>query len=157
MTRAVLALIALFALTAFAPAPFSKARREDNKTTISMQLLQGHWKVVSHEVFESEGQKRKTTFVESVRFKDDQWTLLNFGSNVNARYTFVLDGSTRPATIDFYYGVRDKNSPTPPSFFGLIHRQGDTLRILYYEPRERLSHFANAPVGAWLLTLRRIP
>jgi hypothetical protein len=89
MRRVVVAVIALFALTAFAPAPFPRMRRESN-TAVSLTLLQGKWKPVSMERFGLRGEKRKEQFTGSVRVVGEVWSFLETNGEVNTQYPLVI-------------------------------------------------------------------
>jgi uncharacterized protein (TIGR03067 family) len=159
MTRLALALIALAGLTAFAPAPFPRQRRID--TSVSLEVLQGKWKVVKiEEVTGPGGRVRRTTLAaEAIRFDRTHWTLLQSGDQEYVKNVFRLDTGRRPAAIDIYDRDRSRlDSGVPPIHVGLIRRAGDTVEILYYSaaPAERPSSFENPPVGWWLLTLKRV-
>jgi uncharacterized protein (TIGR03067 family) len=161
MRRIVVALLAVFVLTAFAPAPFPKpGRRGDSNTAISVPLFQGKWKVESFDIYQQGGQKRRSSFVDHIRVRGNAWTLFNQGDSENATYTIVI-GASRPATIDFYSGKVEVKAETRPSMFGLIRRDGNTVQILYAwaqgQNRPRVTSFDTPPADWWLLTLKRMP
>src|SRR5262245_61419326 len=102
MTRATFALIALIALTAFAPAPFPRSgQREDSNTAISLARFQGKWKVESFEVYQQGGNKHRSGFIERVIVKGDQWILSHADDKPHYTYRIVIKPS-KLATIDFY-------------------------------------------------------
>src|SRR5438270_414974 len=102
MRRLATALFVLIALTAFAPAPFPKhGRRDTGPTVISQELFQGRWKVISFDIYQQGGERQKSSLVELVHVQGDRWAMCN-GNSENASYAMVIDGSKRPATIDFY-------------------------------------------------------
>jgi len=104
MSRAALALLAFCTLTAFAPAPFPKySRRDDGQTAVSLHLFQGKWRSVKLEDIKHDGARTDTSWqITAVRVKDDLWTFLNKGDAENAKYRLTIDGTRKPATIDFY-------------------------------------------------------
>jgi hypothetical protein len=71
----IIALVVLSGLTAFAPAPFPRMRRESN-TAVSLTLLQGKWKPISVERFGLRGEKHKAWKGEYVRVEGNVWLSL---------------------------------------------------------------------------------
>jgi uncharacterized protein (TIGR03067 family) len=152
--RLIVALVALAALPAFAPAPFPRPARRGDPNAISLQLMQGDWRAVSFETIGPNGQRDKIgLWFQHVRVKGERWTyLVNRAENLS--YRLAIDGNRRPGWID-YYVLQGK--PTQPGMVGLIRREGNRVTILYYgtTPEKRAQTFSNAPVGWWLLVLER--
>jgi uncharacterized protein (TIGR03067 family) len=156
-TRLLLALITLLVLTAFAPAPFPRSKRErETFDEINLKSFQGTWKVISMEVIEQGNVPKRIPWnITHVRVKGDHWSyLVNQAENSN--YRMAIDGTRKPASIDWY---TDGAQPNRPGMVGLIRRQGDRVRILYYvtTPENRATSFDDPPVNWWLLTLQRQP
>jgi uncharacterized protein (TIGR03067 family) len=161
MTRAALALIALLALTAFAPAPFPKAaRRGTGGDSISLRHFQGKWNHVRIEMIEPNGKRRewKNGSITAVRVKGDQWAYLEPNDRVNTTYTIAVGEARGPAAIDWFSpGVNGQQ--VPPFMLGLIKREGDTVQILGrmgVKVEDRPRRFEDAPEGWWLMTLQRM-
>jgi hypothetical protein len=151
----IIALVVLSGLTAFAPAPFPRMRRESN-TAVSLTLLQGKWKRVSTELIGLRGEKRKEQFTGYVRVEGKVWSFLETNGKVNTRYTVDIDGKRKPAFIDFYSGT----GRGIPFLFGLIRRDSDVVQVLFcYQADaqdDRARSFDRPPPGWRLLTLERV-
>jgi uncharacterized protein (TIGR03067 family) len=150
MRRVIVSVVALLALTAFAPAPLPRSERRGGAVTLPR--LQGDWKVVS---FDTVGADRKLTpigkWFQGVRIKGDRWIyLVNGQENLSFRITI---GDGRPATIDYFNlsGQTEK-----PYMIGIAGRQAGRVAILYYwMPATRATSFEEAPANWWLLILER--
>src|SRR5262245_3010612 len=104
--RIAVALLAVVTLTAFAPAPFPKVRRNSDTTTLL--TCQGTWRVEHLQVVGNQGQLTKTEWgVSHVRITEDRWSLLNNDSVVADVYRITIDPSKSPAHIDWV--SRDPN------------------------------------------------
>jgi uncharacterized protein (TIGR03067 family) len=157
MTRSVLALIALFALTAFAPAPFPKPQRERNE--IDMKSFQGTWDVVSMEIVRQGGRRQRlrdwgvdAKGTNGVRIEGDCWTFLP-PTDDRSDFRISIDSSTKPALIDGFPLPGDDRA----GITGLIRREGNKVTVLYYatHPDQRPKTFDNPPIGWAILTLKR--
>jgi uncharacterized protein (TIGR03067 family) len=122
--RLAVALVALIALTAFAPVPFPRPDKKNSS-------LQGTWTLVT--------QTRNGTAVamkgvaastrRTVRIEGDKWFPRREGlkaSKSSAGYTILLDNSKNPKWIDL-------KRPTDGRVImqGIYKAEGDTLKILY--------------------------
>jgi uncharacterized protein (TIGR03067 family) len=152
MSRIAAALIGLFVLTAFAPAPF---RRPAKPARLDLDSFQGKWKVVDFQVVESKAEcRRLTPAFTHIRVRGDRWTQFN---ETQENSTFRLDiAADWPAAIDFYFpeaGVKR------PCWVGLMRRDRERIQILYFaaEARKRPKRFEDPPANWWLLTLERTP
>lgn len=155
--RLLLAVVALAGLTAFAPAPFPKSQRD----TISLERIQGTWKVISLEVIEKGNVPKQIDLSYThIRVKEDYWQTLvindgkiNLDLLINER--LAIDGTRKPARIDWF--IFGPPRPERPGMVGIIRREGDRLRILSSGPENRPTSFENPPIDSWLLTLQRQP
>lgn len=153
MNRIVLASLALCCLTAFAPAPFPRTGRTTGSAGLNVESLQGTWRVVSMRRTRSNGQHQDHKWdTNAIRIQKEQW---GFGTNGNVSntYTFAIDASRTPATIDWYTegakggGVRG---------MGIIRRVGKRIEIVYYfGGSQRATSFESIPDNFYLLTLER--
>jgi hypothetical protein len=108
-------------------------------------------------VFGGNGDKKKIDWgVTTIKVVGEQWTFM-FGDNENAKYVLVIDGSRRPATIDFYSGTKRQDG-VAPYMVGLIKREGNRVTILYFSTTadKRATSFDSPPQGWWLLTLEKM-
>ena len=154
--RIVVALVAASALTAFAPAPIPRPRR-GSEEGINLAKFQGEWRSLGLQVIGVNGEKSTINWgVTSIKVVGAQWTFM-FGDQKNAEYVLVIDGSKRPATIDFYSGTKREQSATP-YMVGLIKREGNRVTILYFSTTadKRATSFESPPQGWWLLTLEKM-
>src|SRR5262245_55772324 len=123
MTRSVLALLVLFALTAFAPAPFPKPQRE--RSEIDMKTFQGTCGVVRMEIVRQGGRRQRlrdwgvdARGTNGVRIEGDCWTFLP-PTGDRSDYRISIDSSTKPALIDWFpHAGEDRAGMT-----GLIRRE----------------------------------
>jgi uncharacterized protein (TIGR03067 family) len=155
--RTIVALLALTALTAFAPAPVPRSKRDLDRDGIDMRRFQGTWKVISMEIVQPNGGlhrlpdwgERGTT---GVRVSEDRWTYLVNGRD-SSSYLMNVEPGDKPAAINWYVGQQKDN----PGMVGIIRRKGDRVTILYYAttPSQRPKTFDNPPNGWWILTLQR--
>lgn len=151
-----MAFLAAFALTAFAPAPFPRTKRGDEEN-INLQKFQGEWRSLGLKGINSNGDTHEINWgVTSIKVEGELWTFM-FGQTENAKYVLVIDGTRKPATIDFYAGTT-RTKEARPYMVGLIKRQGTRVTILYYSttPEQRAKSFENPPANWWLLTLEKI-
>jgi uncharacterized protein (TIGR03067 family) len=162
MIRTVVALTALLALTAFAPAPFPRSERRRDRGEINMETFQGTWKVISMEIVRQGGQNQvlndwgwQTKGTTAVRVKGDRWTYLHDGRD-SSSYRVNIDSTKRPANIDWFTSF-NKTPNDRPGMLGLIKREGSRLTILYYAtaPENRPKGFDNPSNGWWILKLER--
>jgi uncharacterized protein (TIGR03067 family) len=160
VTRTLLALIALFALTAFAPAPFPKAaRRGGGGDEISVAHFQGYWKLVRMETIEQAGGRSewKDWGIAGVRVKGDVWTYIETNQKENASYSLAIPEKKGPSSID-WHSVGPRREGERPSMLGLIKRDGDTVQIIAYsgvQPDQRPKRWDEPPIGWWQMTLQR--
>src|ERR1700722_14820874 len=92
--RLVVALVAAIALPAFAPAPFPKPKKDDQKS------LAGTWSVVR---YERAGNPVRAAGSLKVQIEGDKWMFLNVnagGAKPSTTYTITLDSKKDPASID---------------------------------------------------------
>jgi uncharacterized protein (TIGR03067 family) len=152
MWRVAVSLVVVLALTAFAPAPFLRKKRDGGP--ISLKGFQGKWRwakvqdVVKGGVLKDSNSGRVT----HVRIAGKRWTFLpdNYpGANLD----IAIDTTKSPAQLTFY-------QPTAPGKVygvGLIRRQGGSVQVLYTWGGEerRPKSFEKMPVGYWLSTFIR--
>jgi uncharacterized protein (TIGR03067 family) len=149
-------LLALFTATAFAPAPFPRTKRGDDQT-FNLARFQGEWRSLGLKGYDSAGGTYDINWsVTSVKVVGEQWTFM-CGTAQNAQYVLIIDGSRRPAAIDFYSGTA-RTKEAKPYMLGLIKRQGNRVTILYYATTadKRPASFDRPPSGWWLLTLEKM-
>jgi uncharacterized protein (TIGR03067 family) len=147
--RLLIAVLALGSLTAFAPAPFPRARRD--RDTLNLNTFQGLWRVVSMKQTQAGGQLNAINWhITHIQVEKDVWTFLQQGSKPNATYYLTLDTSRKPGTIDWHNARGGA-----VTMMGLIRRSGDTVEILYLASTNRPGSFENPPQGYYLLTLKR--
>jgi uncharacterized protein (TIGR03067 family) len=154
--RVTLALLAVFGVSAFAPAPFPRTDRQDRETEVSLRFLQGKWDVVSMETINEQGQRQRARWgVKGIVVQGDHWSYVYSLGGKNSTYGFNLNGSTRPASMDWYVDPFKRESE--PYLFGVIRRKGSIVEILYYpaQGEKRVTSFENPPRYWWYLTLRR--
>src|SRR5262245_5746299 len=102
--RIVLALFALHALTAFAPAPFPRPSRRESSNALTEQWLQGEWQKVSKEITTGNGQNKPYNWpVDTIRVEGGRWTFHGGGAE-RARVTTVLDRTQTPARLYWHNG-----------------------------------------------------
>src|SRR5262245_23137193 len=143
--RVGLALLAASVLTAFAPAPLPRAKRGDEQN-INLAKFQGEWRSLGLKGCNRNGETYDINWsVTSVKVHGEQWTFMT-GDGENAKYVLVIDGGRRPATIDFYSGTKRQDG-VAPYMLGLIKREGNRVKILYYATTadKRPASFANPP------------
>src|SRR4051812_8751707 len=128
MRRLTLALVAVGAATAFAPAPLPKSARA-GPTELSLRWCQGTWEVLDNEAIEGGRRRRSGWGITHVRISGDRWTLMNDGREV-ASYTIAVNGKPSPAHIDWY----PLDQPSERTLWtGLIKRESGKVLILYSE------------------------
>ena len=153
MRRLTLALVAIGAATAFAPAPLPKSPRGDRQE-MSLRWCQGTWEVLDNESIEGPRKRRSPWSVDQIRISGSRWTLMSNGRDV-VSYTLAVDGKPRPAHIDWY----PLDQPQAQTLWtGLIKREGDKVLILYSDggsPDNRARDFDSARGGSFLITVRR--
>ena len=152
MRRLTLGLIALFVLTAFAPAPFPRSGRPRDE--MSLEWCQGTWEVLNNESINGIEKRKSDWGITHVRIRGSRWTLMDRGREV-VSYTIAVDGSKKPAHIDWF----PLEKPTAAMLWlGLIKRDGDRVLILYSNgpsPDNRARDFDSASSGSYLITVRR--
>jgi uncharacterized protein (TIGR03067 family) len=162
MIRVSLALVALLALTAFAPAPFPKShpnhRGSQRDTAISLARFQGTWKVISFERFDLGGQRTewKDWGLTEVRVEYDIWTYIQRDGRVHPIiYEVDVGKSKGSASIDL---IPKKRGDGHSCLLGLIRRDGDRVELLMaagVKKEDRPKRFDDPRAGWWLLTLHR--
>lgn len=145
----VLALLAVVALTAFAPAPFPK-RESRVKEGLSVQALLGTWKAIRlARTGQSDQLDVRSNGVQTVTITPTQWIFDKAGQSPS-EYDLRIDPAKLPAEIDFY-----RPGQQTPYGRGVIRREGDKLRIIYNWGEPRPAGFENQQTGYWDLTLQR--
>jgi uncharacterized protein (TIGR03067 family) len=156
MTRILLAVLIVFGVTAFAPAPFPRPSRKGEERAITVQNFQGLWRVASMKRSRATGQHEPYKWhITHVRVKDDRWAFRQNETD-NGNYSIVIDNSKRPATLDFFNAR--KQGGARPSGVGIIRRQGARVEILYsfgITPERRAVSFHQPPDNQWVLLLER--
>src|SRR5262245_45045867 len=136
------ALVALVGLTAFAPAPFPKADRRGERGLVTLQSLQGNWRVVSFGSIGQNGQLRHVLWFQHVHVRGNHLRYVVQGKEQNPIYVTVDGGKQRPAAIDFY-PQDPKSVQDRPTMVGIVGRDGGRMKILYYwtTPENRARSF----------------
>jgi uncharacterized protein (TIGR03067 family) len=150
--RTILSLLALLALTAFAPAPFPRPRRGPGPD-VDLARFQGLWKVVSFGTVGPKGLSNDPSWGNTqVRVENDRWTFLEAGQ-FNTAYRIRIDPRQKPAALDFFL-VDDRGNK--PVMIGLIRRNQGRIEILYTsmanQPRPKTLD--QPPRGWWVMTMR---
>jgi uncharacterized protein (TIGR03067 family) len=159
MTRRLLiAVIALAALTAFAPAPISRPKRERGSgDEISLQTFQGMWRVVSMQRTSRAGNHPPHKWeVSHIRIRDDRWTFMEANNVESTSYRLKVDGTKQPGQLDFFWTGPGNIDTTQPFMVGVIRRKGNMVEIIYLRGNHtKPTTFEPPPEGWWLLTLQR--
>jgi hypothetical protein len=151
--RIPVALLALTALTAFAPSPFPRKGRKA-PTDLTAAALQGLWKV--ERLTQSStplARATRSTLMSHIRIQDGRWTFMrNNGGTVvpSTSYRLMIHSKQTPLALD---GLRDTNNT--PYMLAIARQVGDTVEVLYRFGGTRPDNFENPPPGCWRLTLRR--
>jgi hypothetical protein len=153
MTRSTVAMLALSALTGFAPAPFPRPRGD--RPELSLAACQGTWEVVRKETITTQGRQPYQWQVTHIRIQNDRWMLLDRDGREVASYTLIV-GTGKVASIDWFpLGRKDAT----PLWGGLVKREGDLVLILYSNGdcrgEKRQRDIESAPVGSNLITVRK--
>jgi uncharacterized protein (TIGR03067 family) len=159
MTRRLLiAVVALAGLTAFAPAPFPRPKRERGSgDDISMQTVQGTWRVVSMQRTSRDGKHSPHKWaITHIRIRDGKWTFME-NHTENTSYRLKVDGTKKPGQLDFYWtGPGNNNNIMQPAMVGVIRRKGNKVEILYLPGNhQKPTTFDPPPEGWWLLALQK--
>jgi uncharacterized protein (TIGR03067 family) len=145
MSRISFALLAVMALTAFAPAPLPR-RDARIRDSLSVKDLLGVWRAT--ELYNTPNKALldpAANGVGHVTISDAKWV---FGRQNGTTYDLKIDPSKNPAEIDFMYvGQQD------PYGRGIIRRQGNTIRVIYNWGNQRPTAFENQQGSYWDLTL----
>lgn len=158
MSRIILALLALLALTAFAPAPFPKNQRRNGDAALTVDSIQGLWRVTAMRTARPNGQHENYQWtVTHIRVAKDRWNWVygeqtDPGAGTTSGSTFGVDPTKRPAHFHFITQNGAQSSVNGP---GLIRRRAGRLEIIYTWGGEtvRSPSFEAPTNGHWLLTL----
>lgn len=152
MARLVTALLVVSGLTAFAPAPLPRGRTRSE--TLSLETLQATYQVVRKESIANNNQKSVfDSGIRQIRIQGDSWTLLGVNGQQLGNYTITIDGSKKPARIDWYNLGKPREGT--PLWSGLVKREGENLLISYSSGNTTPSDFASLTSGSYLYTLRK--
>jgi uncharacterized protein (TIGR03067 family) len=157
VSRAAFSLLALVAASAFAPAPFPRSVRRDDR--ISYRALQGKWRVVSAVRGGKDGQRATNKPFDGITIEGAACIFdrpfryrTPYGEEDLASVPLVLDGTRRPVAIDL--GIA--GDETVLLARGIIRRKGDQLVIvLTFGGGDRADDFDQPPERHYLLTLQR--
>jgi len=155
-TRLPLAALALLALTAFAPAPFSRPERDRKAHPLSLQQLQGVWYVVKLETTRSTGTHvNGGTNIKEVHVAGRRWSFVYTpgGGGDAVTYNITVDHQTKPPRLDFHY--LDATQGQAPYGTGILKREGDRVLLMYNWKNAHDGNFETPPDGHWLITLAR--
>src|SRR4051812_23438792 len=154
--RLIVALAALGGLTAFAPAPFPKTERRGERDLVTLQSLQGDWRVVSFDEIGQNGQLSNVMWFQGVRVAGSRLRYL-VGNQEQTPFRIVVDGKQRPAAIDFHNDPPPRPGPDRPYMVGIVGRDGARVKIMYYwtTPENRARSFESMPPKWWILVLER--
>src|SRR5262249_21144878 len=149
-----LALLLVFGLTAFAPAPFPRSGRRGQTDEITLESFQGRWRVVNMQLSQSGGPPtRYNASYTHVRVIQDRWTFM-VQDTEGVNQAIVIDHRNKPPFLTFYdWPKRGENV----SGVALIRRQGAQVQIAYRWGSEttRPVSFERLPGGLWIVTLER--
>jgi uncharacterized protein (TIGR03067 family) len=149
--RLLIVLLVVTGLTAFAPAPFPRPKR-DNDQMINLDRFQGTWKVISLETTGVGGRHTRINWsITHIRIAQDRWTFLQ-NRIENTTYQIALDPGQKPCTIDYRW---PGNQGGQPAMVGIIRRKGDRVDIVYLSGTNRPRNLDDPPPNFWLLKLVR--
>ena len=152
--RLVLALLVVFGLTAFAPAPFPRSERRDSTAKISLRTLQGRWRAIKWENSRPDGKHEpdpKPPINVFVRIAQDRWTFMD-GDQEGNTLVISVEPAKSAAHLNFY------SRPDKQTSYGtgLLRRQGTALQLAFrWHAKERPTSFDRLPDGFWIVTLER--
>jgi hypothetical protein len=153
LTRSLTALVVVSTLTAFAPAPFPKTRRDRGSEGITAQDLQGVWKAIGIEEKQTDGRMKKIPWgYTQIIIRGDHWSFRSDGKEGHALWMTLLDD----ARVDLRTSNRREDSVV--GLAGILKRRGNTLLLLYtFPPAKRPTNFDQIPAGCRLMTLEKDP
>lgn len=152
--RTALALCALLALVAFAPAPFPRAGRQAKSDAITLSSFQGRWRVVKMQSSRADGQHQPYSWnVTHIRVVQDRWTFMADQSEVSS-WGIDVDHAQRPVHLHFYGSPQNKTSLAG---VGLMRWHQGQLQVMYTWGGEasRPKSFDPPPSGPWIITMVR--
>jgi uncharacterized protein (TIGR03067 family) len=151
--RFAVALLAVVALTAFAPAPLPKQPRRPGDAT-TLESCQGTWRVDRFEIVDDQGRLTKTPWgVSHFRIRGDRWTLLNNNAVIADVYRLAVDASKSPTHVDWLPRGQGRAAV---EYVGIVKRRGDRLQITFINgSTNRPTNFENMPAGTCLVTATR--
>src|SRR5262249_4926144 len=151
MTRRLgFALLVLFGLTAFAPAPFPKTGRRGQEHEITLQSFQGNWRVTNMQSSRANGQHTPYNWnVTHIRVTKDRWEFVSGNSGGNF-LVISIDPAKKPAHLNFYSRPGDKNIYG----VGLIRRHEGKVQVIYTWGGENVRPTFEPPVErGWIITM----
>lgn len=149
-TRGLVALLAALALTAFAPAPLPRAKRERAAEGVRAQDIQGVWRAIAIEEKQTDGRMVKQSWpTNGMAIRGDQWSFLTNGKE-NFSLWMKLDG----VQIDLW---TSESKAGTPALAGVLRRRGNSLQMLYTfgGPSGRPTDFEKIPAGCRVMSLER--
>jgi uncharacterized protein (TIGR03067 family) len=154
VTRVVFSVLVLVTTTAFAPAPFAKPDRRGGQDDVTVQTLQGTWRVASMKHSRRDGNHTPHNWnITHIHVENDNWTFME-NSSRNASYTITVTNNQKPAALDFHHGAVNRKERAPGQ--GIIRRKADVVEIIYvFSGQQRASSFEQPPDNQWILTLQK--
>jgi len=169
-----LAVVAVIAVTAFAPAPFTKTDRKRGRGGDVLAALQGTWAITEKTRMGPNGALTKySTTTQKVQIEDGVWRYVSAnegkikvkggagkgGAFARPSYKMVLDHKRLP--VEFRL-KRTTSSAETDYMVGIIHVNGNTARVLYRlgsgfgrQQEAMPTSFDNVPEGWYSMTLSR--
>src|SRR4051794_34724253 len=119
-------LLALAGASAFAPAPFPRPQRGGGQPAeITLELLQGTWRVVKLEISSSTGRHEPFPWsVTHVCISGTRWESYIDGS-FNDSQELSIDPTRKPTHLNFDDRANDRTG------FGIVRRQGQQVQVMY--------------------------
>ena len=152
--RLAVALLAVVAGAAFAPAPLPRQRRGSDED-ISIATFQGTWRVAGMMHTRKDGKFTPYNWnITHIKIDGKTWKFQDEKSGSGNNYNITIDNTRKPAAyLDFWNG--EPASGRAPGQ-GIIRRKGDVVEIIYvFGNRERAVSFERPPSGQYWLTLQR--
>jgi len=151
--RALVGVLVLFGLTAFAPAPFPRTGRDRRSESLSLEQMQGTWHVTKMQTTRRDGRHNESpTALKEIVISGSTWSFVYSRGRNEVRYTIRIDPNVRPPQLDFYHLC---NKDTGPYGRGILKRDGNSVQLMYNWSGDRAISFEQPPDGHWLITMQR--
>jgi uncharacterized protein (TIGR03067 family) len=152
-TRLFVALVAVIALPAFAPAPFPRPKKND------LKYLSGSWSLVR---YERGGKAVGTASSLKVRIEGDKWMfsiVTPTGTRPSTTYTITIDPKKEPRWMDMEITAVPMNAPRSNKLIGIYRFDGSDRNkfefVFHFGVNERPTGFDAADNRTYLMVLER--